>query len=81
MPKREIGHFDQVRGNQDLGTKIFEKLSKNKIFLAKNVIHNFVVPKIFQFYQYKLSLGGLFWVILSFLEARNGFILLKIETF
>ena len=50
MPKREIGHFDQVRGNQDLGTKIFEKLSKNKIFLAKNVIRNFAIPKIFQFY-------------------------------
>ena len=50
MPKREIGHFDQVRGNQDLGTKIFEKLSKNGNFLAKNVIRNFAIPKIFKFY-------------------------------
>ena len=56
MPKREIGQFDQVRGNQDLGTKIFEKLSKNKIFLAENVIRNFASPEIFSFISKKQHL-------------------------
>ena len=50
MPKREIGHFDQVRGNQDLGTKIFKNLSKNEKLLANNDIRNFAITKIFQFY-------------------------------
>ena len=47
MPKREIGRFDQVRGNHDLGNKIFEKVTKNGNFMAKNVIRNFAILQIF----------------------------------
>ena len=46
MPKPEIGLFDQVHGNQDFGNKMFEKLSKNGNFMAKNVIRNFAILQI-----------------------------------
>ena len=50
MPKREIGDFDHICGNHDLGHKYYQKFINNKIFMAKIVIRIFSINKIFKFY-------------------------------
>ena len=50
MPKPEIGHFDHFCGNHDFGHKNYQKLIKNKFFMAKIVIRNFYIVKFFQIY-------------------------------
>ena len=50
MPKREIGDFDHIYGTNDFGHKNYQKLIKNKFFMAKIVIRIFGISKIFKFY-------------------------------
>ena len=50
MPKREIGDFDHIYGRNDFGHKNYQKLIKNKFFMAKVVMRNFDIVKIFQTY-------------------------------
>ena len=50
MPKHEIGHFDSLHGKALLGHRNMQNYIKNGNFIAKNIIRNFAIPKIFQFY-------------------------------
>ena len=46
----DIGDFDLICGKHDFEHKIYQKLIKNGIFMAKIVIRIFYINKIFQLY-------------------------------